>query len=77
MVMHFSKGQGETYDLDEVGRDDSQSEVEVTQVKAVCRVCGIEYTDQPSIDMVREWIASGYAPCPTLPCPGEFEIVGE
>jgi len=41
---------------------------------AVCNKCGNTYTDKGSIEMVRKWIKEGYAPCPIISCPGEFEI---
>jgi len=65
----------ESYSLNQVGRDDGQSLVEVQQVKAVCDQCGTEYTDTESIELVRRWIADGYAPCPNISCPGQFRII--
>lgn len=40
----------------------------------VCNKCGAEYTDEESVKMAKKWIAEGYAPCPNLQCPGEFEV---
>ena len=47
--------------------------------KAVCNVCGAEYTDAPSIEMVTKWGSEGdgFAPCPNMSCPGQMEIKGE
>ena len=46
--------------------------------KAVCNVCGAEYTDAPSIEMVTKWGSEGdgFAPCPNMSCPGQMEIKG-
>ncbi len=65
----------ELYSLNDVGRDDGQSHIEVTQVKAVCNRCGERYEDVESIEQTRKWIAVGYAPCPNISCPGQLTIV--
>ena len=39
-----------------------------------CNVCGAEYDDEDSIQLVEEWQRAGYAPCPNISCPGELEI---
>ncbi len=67
----------EVYSLDDIGRDDGRSRVELTQVKVICNQCGVTYEDNESIEMVRKWSAEGYAPCPNLSCPGELEIKEE
>ncbi|GAH24403.1 unnamed protein product [marine sediment metagenome] len=64
----------EIYSLGDIGRDDGTSQVELTQVKAICNQCGATYTDEESIDLAKKWIAQGYAPCPNLSCQGELEI---
>ena len=45
--------------------------------KAVCSICGAEYTDAPSIELVEKWRSEGdgYAPCPNISCPGQMKIV--
>jgi len=67
----------ESYSLNEVGREDGQSLVELKQVKVVCNRCKAEYTDVESIEMARKWIAEGYAPCPNISCPGLLTLVEE
>lgn len=67
------------YTTSEIGQDDGQSEVEVTRLteKVVCNVCGVEYTDQDSVDTVKGWLAKdNYAPCPNLSCRGQLEVKG-
>ncbi|MBA7693072.1 hypothetical protein ES703_101647 [subsurface metagenome] len=64
----------ESYSLKDIGREDGLSQVELTQVKAICNQCGATYTDKESIDLAKKWTAQGYAPCPNLSCQGELEI---
>jgi len=64
----------ESFSLKDVGCDDGQSHVEVNQVKAVCDQCGASYDDVESIELVRKWVAEGYAPCPNISCPGQLTI---
>jgi len=42
--------------------------------KVVCNKCGLVYNDEGSIEMAKKWIEDGYAPCPNITCPGEFEL---
>ena len=43
--------------------------------EVVCNVCGIAYSDDDSIQMVKKWLEKdGYAPCPNIMCPGQLEI---
>lgn len=71
---HGQRGQSEFYRPTEIGKEDSQSTVEIKQVKAVCNRCGVEYTDVESIKLAQKWVDEGYAPCPNISCPGELEI---
>ncbi len=44
---------------------------------AVCDKCGAVYTDNENIELVRQEIKAGYAPCPNmsyLSCKGEMKI---
>lgn len=81
MVMYMGQNRrNQFYPLNEIGRDDGQSEVESTHYteKAVCSRCDAEYTDQSSIDMVKKWLAKdNYAPCPNLSCCGQMAIIKE
>lgn len=47
--------------------------------KVVCNVCGVEYTDEDSVRMVKDWLSKPdkYAPCPRIGCTGEMELFGE
>ena len=75
MVMYLGQnGEGRFYPRKELGREDGCSDVELTQVKAICNQCGATYTDKESIDLAKKWTAQGYAPCPNLSCSGELEI---
>ncbi len=59
----------EFYSLSQVGQDDGASEVTLT---VTCGKCGQTYGDKESVDIVRKWLASGYAPCPNIYCTGEM-----
>jgi len=75
--MVFYQGQGkppEFHPIEEIGREDGQSIVEVKQVKVVCNQCGATYDDKESIEMAKKWAEEGYAPCPNISCPGQLEI---
>ncbi len=75
MVFYMGQGkQPKFYPVEEIGREDGQSIVEVKQLKAVCNRCGVTYDDKGSIDMVRKWAEEGYAPCPNISCPGQLEL---
>ena len=39
-----------------------------------CKECGATYEDKESIELVKKWIAEGYAPCPNIACKGEMEL---
>ncbi len=65
----------EAYSMNDIGRDDGQSLVEIKQVKAVCNQCGASFEDVESIEQARKWIADGYAPCPNISCPGQLTIL--
>ena len=43
--------------------------------KVKCNACGIEYTDEGSLNLAEKWIEGGYAPCPMVRCRGELEEV--
>ena len=47
--------------------------------KAVCSICGVEYTDADSIEMVEKWRSEGdgFAPCPNLLCSGQMRMTEE
>ena len=45
--------------------------------KVRCNSCGVEYEDEESVKMTKDWIGPGYAPCPNIPCEGEFELIKE
>ena len=45
--------------------------------RAVCNKCGATYEDKESIDLVKKWLKTGYAPCPNISCSGEMEIKEE
>ena len=78
MVMYLpQRGEGTWYSPKEIGQDDGQSTVESIMEKVVCNRCGEEYPDKESVDLAKEWIADGYAPCPNLSCPGELEVSRE
>ena len=76
MVMYIGQNREDSrlYLEKEIGQEDGQSTVEITQVKAVCNKCGVVYTDHESIEMVTKWSEEGFAPCPNISCPGELEI---
>ena len=75
MVFHLGQGRPpEFYSVEEIGKEDGQSTVEVKQVKVVCNKCGATYTDKDSIEMVKKWAEEGYAPCPNISCPGQLEL---
>ena len=79
MVLYSGQNRGTRYyTSSQIGQDDGQSEVVVRKVKdlekVVCNVCGATYTDELSVEMAKTWIAAGYAPCPNLSCPGQFEV---
>lgn len=65
----------EFYSISQVGQQDGESVVEMSRVESVrCNKCGVTYTDKESVEMVKKWIEEGYAPCPNISCPGEFEL---
>jgi len=41
---------------------------------AQCNKCGVTYTDKESVELAKKWIATGYAPCPSLFCKGQLEV---
>ena len=43
--------------------------------KVKCKGCKAEYSDKESVEQVKKWVEEGYAPCPSISCPGQLEVV--
>ena len=54
-------------------KEQQEREREMTE-KVICSVCGVEYTDEGSIDLVKKWAAECNSPCPNISCGGNLEI---